>query len=108
MPMKTGTAQKAALNLLSTALMTRLGKVYRGYMVDMLPTNTKLKARAVAMVCDITGQGTKQATEALEEADYRIKPAVLVAHGVALARAEAALAEANGDLAVALAKLGRP
>ncbi len=53
--MKAGTAQKIALNLLSTATMLRLGKVYRGLMVDMRVSNSKLRRRAVAMVGEIAG-----------------------------------------------------
>ena len=48
--MKAGTAQKAALNLFSTAVMVRLGRVYRGQMVDMQARNAKLRARAVRML----------------------------------------------------------
>ena len=104
--MGAGTAQKAALNLISTALMTRLHKVHQGYMVDMLPTNAKLVARAINMVARIAGVSQETATSALQTAEHRIKPAVLVANGVALARAEEALEAANGDLAAALATLG--
>ena len=53
--MKAGTAQKVALNILSTAIMIRLGRVYQGMMVNMRPTNNKLRTRGIAMVARITG-----------------------------------------------------
>lgn len=59
--MSAGTAQKVALNMLSTLIMIRLGHVYDGYMVDMVPTNRKLKARAVAIVAAIAGCSAAQA-----------------------------------------------
>ena len=52
--MKAGTAQKAALNCISTGVMIRLGFVYRGLMVEMKPTNVKLQDRAVKMVATLT------------------------------------------------------
>ena len=51
--MKAGTAQKIVLNLISSGIMLRLGRVYRGMMVNMPPTNAKLKRRAEAMVAQI-------------------------------------------------------
>ena len=61
--MKAGTAQKVVLNLISSGIMLRLGRVYRGMMVNMQPTNAKLKRRAEAMVaqiarCDPVAGGT--------------------------------------------------
>ena len=53
--MTAGTAQKIALNLFSTRLMTELGRVYQGHMVDMVPSNAKLIDRAHRMVAAITG-----------------------------------------------------
>ena len=60
--MKAGTAQKVALNTISTGVMIRLGFVYRGLMVEMLPTNAKLRERAVRMVADLTGARARDRT----------------------------------------------
>lgn len=72
-----GTAQKIALNLLSTAVMVRLGKVFRGRMVDMRPSNEKLRRRAERMVADVTQCGLERARAALEASDGRIREAIL-------------------------------
>ncbi|ALN72403.1 N-acetylmuramic acid 6-phosphate etherase [Aureimonas sp. AU20] len=72
-----GTAQKIALNLLSTAVMVRLGKVFRGRMVDMRPTNEKLRRRAERMVADVSNCDLGRAREALEAADGHIRHAIL-------------------------------
>ncbi len=76
-----GTSQKAALNLFSTALMVRLKKVYRGYMVDMQLTNTKLSQRAKDMLVALTGCSQERATAALKESGNQIKLAVLLVLG---------------------------
>jgi hypothetical protein len=62
--MKAGTAQKIVLNLFSTLLMIRLGRVYRGLMVHMRATNAKLRHRAAEMVDMITGCGMEAAARA--------------------------------------------
>ncbi len=72
-----GTAQKAALNLFSTLLMIRLGKVFRGRMVDMRPTNAKLKQRAHRIVQDVVGCSPDEAARALEAAGGSIREAIL-------------------------------
>ncbi|MDG6094635.1 N-acetylmuramic acid 6-phosphate etherase [Acetobacter sp. AN02] len=96
--MKAGTAQKVVLNLLSTALMTGLGRVWRGRMVDMRARNEKLRQRAIRMVCVLTGCAEDVASDALGQTDYRIKPAILVVSGLTPARAAACLEEAGGRL----------
>lgn len=63
--MKAGTAQKMVLNMLSTAVMIRLGRVEGSRMVDMRPTNDKLLARGVAMIVAATGVGKREARERL-------------------------------------------
>jgi len=103
--MKAGTAQKAALNLFSTAVMTQLGRVYRGRMVDMLARNEKLRRRAVRMLRELTGATTEQAAAALTQAGGRVKPAVLIVRGLRLTEAEALLAQHGGDLRRAEASL---
>jgi N-acetylmuramic acid 6-phosphate etherase len=103
--MKAGTAQKIALNTLSTAIMIRLGRVHAGLMVDMRLSNDKLRGRAAAIVARLSGTSSEQAAEALSRAGGRIKPAVLVALGATPERAEALLAEAQGSLRPALARI---
>src|SRR3954468_8614033 len=80
--MKAGTAQKVILNLISSGIMLRLGRVYRGMMVNMLPTNAKLKRRAEAMVAQTAHCDPSHATRSLERAEGDIKAAVLLALGV--------------------------
>lgn len=79
--MKAGTAQKAALNLLSSAIMLRLGLVYRGRMVAMRVSNAKLLRRAQAMVQELSGVDAAAAAHALELGGNDIRHAVLIAHG---------------------------
>lgn len=106
--MKAGTAQKIVLNAFSTALMVRLGYVHRGRMVEMRPTNAKLRRRAEEMVADLTGAPMAEAAAALDAAGGSIKVAVLMlAHEIDLDRATHALGAARGHLARALAEQGR-
>lgn len=102
--LKSGTAQKFVLNMISTITMVKLGKVYRNYMVDMRVLNSKLADRAVRMIVEITGAERDAAQAALEAAGDRIKTAVVMLElGLAAAEADRLLAEADGRLAVALA-----
>ena len=100
--MKAGTAQKIALNLLSTAIMLRLGRIHDGLMVDMRLSNRKLRDRAATMVSQIAGVDRSAAVAALERSGGRIKPAVLIARGLDPERARQALDEAGGNLRNAL------
>ncbi|TCT39903.1 N-acetylmuramic acid 6-phosphate etherase [Martelella mediterranea] len=101
--MKAGTAQKVALNTLSTAVMIRLGYVYQGLMVEMKPTNAKLHKRAEEMVATLTGCDLVKASAALEAGGRSIKTAtVMVKYGVAAEKAEAMLKHAGGNLRRAL------
>ncbi len=86
--MKAGTAQKIVLNLLSTALMVRLGRIYRGLMVDMRASNAKLRRRAGTMVSEIVGCGEAESARLIEQADGDVKTAILL--GLGLDRSEAA------------------
>ena len=101
--MKAGTAQKVVLNLFSTLLMVRLGRVYRGLMVDMLARNAKLRHRAERMLATITGRDGEAVRRALEEAGGKVKLAVLVLEGLDRAAAEALLDRHGGQLRAALA-----
>jgi len=103
--MKAGTAQKVVLNLISSGIMLRLGRVYCGMMVNMQPTNAKLKRRAEAMVAQIANCDQAQAASALEQADGDIKTAVLLALGSDKAEAEAILKSCDGNLRRVFAEL---
>jgi N-acetylmuramic acid 6-phosphate etherase len=100
--MKAGTAQKIVLNLISTAVMICLGRVYKGQMVDMIATNAKLRIRAAVMVANIAGITVEEAERALQAAGG-IKAAILVASGLSLEEANSRLAAAGGNLRAALA-----
>jgi N-acetylmuramic acid 6-phosphate etherase len=105
--MKAGTAQKIVLNLISTGIMLRLGRVYRGMMVNMPPTNAKLKRRAEAMVAQIAHCDPAQAPHALEQAEGDIKTAALLALGLDKAQAETVLKECDGNLRRVFAELSK-
>lgn len=70
--MKAGTAQKLVLNMLSTAVMIKTGKVYENLMVNLRPTNKKLRYRMITIVMDITGVGESEAERLLEENEWSI------------------------------------
>jgi N-acetylmuramic acid 6-phosphate etherase len=105
--MKAGTAQKVALNLFSTMLMVRMGRVYRGQMVDMIATNDKLRKRAVRMVASLDGCTEAEAARALTDASGELKVAVLVRRGLDAADARALLQGHGGRLRDAIAELGK-
>lgn len=101
--MKAGTAQKAALNCISTGVMIRLGYVYKGLMVEMRATNDKLRERAVDIVMRLTGADRETAQSALAETGYSIKPAtVMIARTLDLSGAEVLLASVGGNLRKAM------
>jgi N-acetylmuramic acid 6-phosphate etherase len=103
--MKAGTAQKIVLNLFSTALMVKLGRVYRGLMVQMRATNTKLRRRAEAIVREIVGCSEAEASHFVEQSDGDLKLAVLLGFGSDLTKASAALARHDGNLRLAIAEI---
>jgi N-acetylmuramic acid 6-phosphate etherase len=96
--MTAGTAQKIALNLLSTQLMIELGRVHDGLMVHVVATNEKLVARSRGIVQAITGASEAAAARAYEEAGRSIPLAVLLLDGLPRAEAEARLKATGGDL----------
>ncbi len=106
--MGAGTAQKAVLNMISTALAVRRGHVHDGHMVSLRADNAKLLARAARMVADAAGVTPDAAAAALERTGGEVKPAVLLAAGAPdLSDARARLARADGHLRRALSGLGR-
>lgn len=95
--MKAGTAQKMVLNMLSTATMIRLGKVYGNWMVDVRATNRKLRQRAIRILQEITGVDPQTAANTLEQTGYEVKPAlVMLMAGVDLSEARYRLEAAQG------------
>lgn len=76
--MKAGTAQKMVLNMLSTASMIRIGKTYQNYMIDVQSTNVKLKDRSTRIVSEIADVDYETAKTYLENANYKVKHAVLM------------------------------
>lgn len=101
--MKAGSAQKMVLNMLSTAAMIRMGKVYGNMMVDMRASNQKLRRRALAILQKITGASAQTAMQVLEASDYEIKPAlVMLLAGVSLEEARHRLEQASGWVRPAL------
>lgn len=101
--MKSGTAQKMVLNMISTGAMIRLGKVYGNLMVDVKPSNEKLVRRAVSIVCDAAGVEEAEARAALDCCDYSAKTAiVMLLCSLNAAQAAALLEQAGGRVAQAL------
>jgi N-acetylmuramic acid 6-phosphate etherase len=95
--MKAGTAQKMVLNMLSTATMIGLGKVYGNLMVDVQPTNAKLRHRAVRILQQAAGVDAEAAQAALDATGYEVKPAlVMLLADVDADQARRRLAQANG------------
>lgn len=105
--MKAGTAQKAILNLLSTAIMLRLGRVYRGLMVDMIISNDKLLKRAFGIVKTLSDCNEAVAIDAVHQADNDIRTAVLIALGQPPKSAVSLLRQHDGILRDAILALGR-
>lgn len=98
--MKSGTAQKMVLNMLSTGAMIKLGKVYGNLMVDVKPSNEKLIRRCITIVCAATECDEETAAVALEACDYRPKTAiVMVLMGVDAQEAKTLLRQADGRVA---------
>ncbi|TVQ39742.1 MAG: N-acetylmuramic acid 6-phosphate etherase [Geminicoccaceae bacterium] len=101
-----GTAQKAALNALSTAIMVGLGHTYGNLMVDVAARNAKLEERRVAMLQRIVAVDRAAALAALQAAGGHVKTAALLARGDDLTTARTRLAHKGGRLRAALAELG--
>ncbi|MCB2116895.1 MAG: N-acetylmuramic acid 6-phosphate etherase [Rhodobacteraceae bacterium] len=102
--MGAGTAQKVALNLMSTLAGILLGEVHDGMMVGLVADNAKLRSRARRMVEAIAGVGSAEAEAALARAGGAVKPAVLIADGLSQSDASALLAECGGNLRAARAR----
>ncbi len=101
--LKSGTAQKLVLNMLTTASMIRIGKIYQNLMVDLNPSNKKLVARATRIVMQTTGCAAQQAKQALAQTGNDVKLAILVTiTGMGVEEARVALGKAGGFLRKAI------
>jgi N-acetylmuramic acid 6-phosphate etherase len=100
--MKAGTAQRVTLNLISTLVMIRLGRVHQGLMVDVRATNAKLVGRSEDILRRLSGRNAVEAREALQRAGGNIKVAMLLLHGCTSEQATALLDKAGGRLRTAL------
>lgn len=95
--MKAGTSQKMVLNMISTAVMVKMGKVYQNLMVDLKPTNTKLKDRAIRIVMNAAQVKGDDAEHYLSLASFNPKTAiVMIKRGVNKNQAEKLLCECGG------------
>ena len=101
--LKSGTAQKLVLNMLTTASMILMGKCYQNLMVDVQASNEKLKARAICIVMQATDCDKALAEETLKLADQNAKLAIMmILSGLDRAQAEALLEKHQGKLQLAL------
>jgi N-acetylmuramic acid 6-phosphate etherase len=106
--MKSGTAQKLVLNMLSTASMIRIGKVYKNLMVDLRPVNQKLILRSIRLIRDVTGCPQKEAEAAFAASGKNPKIAiVMILLETDKEQAEVLLKEAGGYISVVAEKAGR-
>ncbi|MCH1625949.1 N-acetylmuramic acid 6-phosphate etherase [Fredinandcohnia sp. SECRCQ15] len=108
--LKSATAQKMILNMLSTTTMIKLGKVYDNLMVDLHASNLKLVERSRRIVMEITGVTYEEAQKILDETNQKVKPAiVMLMAGVSAEKANEVIEQANGFTrkAIELAKEGK-
>ncbi len=103
--MRAGTATKLALNMISTAVMIRLGHVYSNLMVNVRPKNEKLVDRARRIIAEAAGVPYERASELLDQAGGNVKTAIVMTLlGLPRQQAETRLAEGGGRISVALGK----
>ena len=76
--MKAGSVQKMVLNMLSTGAMIKIGKTYENFMIDLMPTNEKLKSRAIRIVSEIAGVNNSTALKTLLESDWSVKTSIIM------------------------------
>ncbi|MFA6890880.1 MAG: N-acetylmuramic acid 6-phosphate etherase [Sphaerochaetaceae bacterium] len=106
--MKSGTAQKLVLNMITTASMIRIGKVYNHFMVDFKPTNTKLMKRSLRLIQEIAGCSSDEAKKAFGQCHNNTKAGILIALvGITYEKAISVLEEAEGNLHQAFKLCGR-
>ncbi|WP_062353982.1 N-acetylmuramic acid 6-phosphate etherase [Bacillus kwashiorkori] len=101
--LKAATAQKMVLNMISTGVMVKLGKVYKNLMVDLHPSNSKLMERAKRIVMEITGCSYDIATETLKITEQKVKLAiVMIMANVSHEKAQLLVKKANGNVRKAI------
>jgi N-acetylmuramic acid 6-phosphate etherase len=100
--MKAGTAQKIVVNLFSTSIMVKLGRVYRGLMVDMRARNAKLRRRAESIVSRIVGCSEPDAERLVNRSEGDVKIAILLGFGLAATEAAEVLRRHGGNLRLAI------
>jgi len=105
--LKAGTAQKIALNVLSSVLMILLGRVYQGLMVDVQAANQKLVQRSEDMLVRLTGSNHEAARDALRRANGSVKLAVLLLNGCSVEQGVRLIEQSNGRLRAALEHVRR-
>lgn len=104
--MKAGTAQKLILNMISTTLMIKYGKVYQNLMVDVQPTNQKLVERSLRIIQEATGCSPDQAKQTFEASGHEVKLAIcMYLSQNDKAACEAMLKEVNGNISQAIRQL---
>lgn len=105
--LRAGTATKLVLNMLSTAVMVKLGHVYGNLMVNVQPTNQKLEDRARRIIQEATGVTYQQAAELLDQAGRSVRTAIVMQkQGISRQEAETRLAHAKGKIREALKTIG--
>ena len=101
--MKSGTAQKLVLNMLTTASMILLGKVYGNLMIDLKPLSEKLRERAKGMIMLLTGASYEEASRIYKESGEDVKLSILILKGrLSPDSAKSFLQKANGRVSLAL------
>lgn len=101
--MKAGTAQKMILNMISTAVMIKQGKVYQNVMIDVLPTNQKLIDRAERIIAAVTDVSIQQAQAILKQANNNVAVAIVMAKkDLDKAQAQQLLAEHHNNVSEVL------
>lgn len=101
--LKSGTAQKMVLNMLTTGSMLKIGKVYKNYTVDMKPSNEKLMDRSVRLVVEATGVANEDAYEKLKQCGFHVKTAiVMIMRSCSFEEAQSLLEETDGYVSKAI------
>jgi N-acetylmuramic acid 6-phosphate etherase len=101
--MKAGTAQKLVLNMLSTAVMIRLGRVYDNWMIGVALTNRKLQARGLRILMEASGAGLAESTRALRQSGHNLVAAlIMLKTGASARQAKSLLRDTHGHVHNAL------
>ena len=104
--LKAGTATKMALNIISTSVMIKLGKVYKNRMIDLSVTNNKLLDRALGILLDIGSVNKKDGLELLKKTNGSVKLSLLISlSDLNIIQAKQLLDDSNGNLRIALSKV---